>query len=164
MPRAKIQDEQELIRWFDEGRTYRWMVEEYERKYNLQVGMSMFSNFRKRRGLARRIVRDDDLIPWSVKMEHRYAYPVMNLRHEARRRAGEPISPRMSAQVDGWLRNLNSDNLVVHYDPDTEQGWFYVPRRDGIDTDIIRAPKRKTTMRANADVEDTPSLGADTIH
>ena len=146
MPASKIQNEQELLKWFSEGRTYRWMQEEYLRKYNLQVGLSMFSNYRARHGLERRIVRDDSLIPWHVLPEHRYAYPVMNLRLEARRRAGEPLSPRSLAQVEGWKRNLEADDVVVHYEPETEQGWFYVPRRKGIDTDLIREPKGKRNM------------------
>ena len=29
MPASKIQDEHEVIRWIEEGRTYGWMVEEY---------------------------------------------------------------------------------------------------------------------------------------
>ena len=140
MPASKIQDEQELLRWFAEGKTYREMKELYLSKYNLDVGTSMFSNFRRRRGLDARIVRDETLIPWQVLPQHRYAYPVMNLRHEARLRAGEEITPRMQAQLDGWKRNLEADNVVVHYDPETEQGWWYVPRRDGIDTDLIREP------------------------
>lgn len=143
MPASKIRDEQELLRWFAEGKTYRWMKEEYARKYNLEVGVSMFSNFRRRRGLDTRIVRDESLIPWHVEPQHRYAYPVMNLRHEARRRAGEQITPRMASQLEGWKRNLTADNVVVHYDADTEQGWFYVPRREGIDLDLIREPDPK---------------------
>ena len=91
MPASKIQDEQELLRWFEEGKTYREMKELYASQYNLDVGTSMFSNFRRRRGLDTRIVRDEALIPWAVLPQHRYAYPVMNLRHEARLRAGDDI-------------------------------------------------------------------------
>jgi hypothetical protein len=38
----------------------------------------------------------------------------------------------------------------VHYDPDTEDGFFYVPRLDS-DADIIRKPRIKTTLRMAAD-------------
>lgn len=65
MGRRKIQDESEVIRWFEEGRTYQWMIEEYRRKYDIETVVSMWGNFRRRRGLDRRIVRDDDLIPGS---------------------------------------------------------------------------------------------------
>lgn len=151
MGARKIQDEQEVIRWFEEGRTYEWMVEEYRRKYNIETVPSMWGNFRRRRGLQRRIVRDDDLIPWHVKREHRWAYAVMMLRTEGRKRAGKPLSEDMEHQLAVWKENLAADKAVVHYDPDTEEGFFYVPRREGIDTDLIRVPERKTTIRRAAD-------------
>lgn len=150
MPARKIQDEGEVIRWFEEGRTYQWMIEEYRRKYNIETVPSLWGNFRRRRGLERRIVRDDDLIPWFVKEEHRWAYPVQMLRSEARRRQGKELREIEESRLEGWLRGLGADNVVVHYDPDTEEGFFYVPR-EPTDDDIIRKPKRKTTPRRAAD-------------
>ena len=152
MPKSKIQDESELMRWFAEGRTYQWMTEEYLRKYGIETGPSMFGNFRRRRGLDRRIARDDDLIPWEVKREHRYDYPIMNLRAEARRRAGFEIPEHVATQVDAWIAGMDRDGVVLHYDPDTEEGWFYVPRREGVDLDLIHHPLRKTTHMRNADI------------
>lgn len=60
---SNIQDEAEVVRWFEEGRTYRWMTEEYERKYNLVVSPSLWGDFRRRKDLPRRIDRDDELRP-----------------------------------------------------------------------------------------------------
>lgn len=149
---AKIQDEQEVIRWFREGKTYQWMVEEYERKYNLTIAPSAFGNFRRRRGLDRRIVRNDNLIPWHVRSEHRWAYDLAMLRMEGRRRAGVSIRPADLTRLESWKRRLvENGDAVVHYDPDTEDGFFYVPRRPGIDADLIREPDRKTTPRPAAD-------------
>lgn len=53
-------------------------------------------------------------------------------------------------QVPKWLAMLEENNAVVHYDPDTEEGFFYVPREPQ-DDDIIRRPRRKTTQRKAAD-------------
>jgi hypothetical protein len=75
MGASKIVDEGEIVRWYEEGRTYRWMCDEYRSKYSIDTVQSMFGNFRKRRGLERRITRDDDLIPWHVMKDHRWAYP-----------------------------------------------------------------------------------------
>ena len=152
MGKRKIQDEQEVIRWFQEGRTYEWMTEQYEKKYGIKTVASMWGNFRRRRGLDRRIVRDDDLIPWFVKEEHRWAYPLAMLRAEARRRAGKELTEVDKGRLDSWLAMLKEENAVVHYDPDTEEGFFYVPRREE-DDDLIHRPKRKTTPRPNADKE-----------
>lgn len=147
---TKIVDEGEVVRWFDEGRTYQWMVDEYKRKYNIETVPSLWGNFRRRRGLARRINRDDELIPWFVKNEHRWSYPLAMLRVEGRVRAGMEIRPTDAERHATWRRRLDEMNAVVHYDPDTDEGFFYVPREKG-DTDIIRRPRAKTTQRRAAD-------------
>ena len=153
--RSKIVDRQELIRWFNQGKTYSWMRDEYKRKYGLDVGLSMFGNFRRREGLTRRITRDDDLIPWAVKEEHRYAWDITMLRFEGRRRAGlRELKPEQEQHLEAWIAGLQEDDAVVHYDPDTEKGWFHVPRRAGIDADLIRKPDRKTTLQPNTDAAD----------
>lgn len=147
MGARKIQDEQELIRWFEDGWTYDQMVEEYRRKYGIETVPSMFGNFRRRRGLQRRIVRDDNLIPWHIQEEHRWAYPVAMLRAEARRRAGRKLTASDAERLAAWKERLAAQDAVLHYDPDTEEGWFYVARRPGVDNDLIREPSRKTTQR-----------------
>lgn len=146
MPAGKIQDEQEVIRWFKEGRTYQWMTDEYARKYHIETVPSMWSNFRRRRGLDHRINRDDELIPWHVLPEHRWKYPVQMLRTEGRRRAGYELRELDQKQLPAWLSFLAENDVVVHYDPDLPEGFVYVPR-EAQDTDIVREPNRKTTKR-----------------
>lgn len=150
MPASKIVDEQEVIRWFNEGRTYEWMCQEYLRKYNIETVPSLWGNFRRRRGLARRIVRDDSLIPWMVKEAHRWAYPLAMLRTEARVRAGVTLSESDEKRLASWKKMLGEGDLVVYYDPETEDGFFYIPRQPG-DTDLIHEPRVKTTMQVAAD-------------
>jgi hypothetical protein len=150
MASGKIVNEQEVVRWFEEGRTYQWMVEEYKRKYNIETVPSLWGNFRRRRGLPRRITRDDELIPWFVDERHRWAYPLAMLRVEGRRRAGRPLRAADQRRLDSWLQYLHDENVVVHYDPQTRDGFFYVPRESG-DDDIIRRPARTTTLRRAAD-------------
>ncbi|WP_406192315.1 hypothetical protein OH733_05505 [Streptomyces griseus] len=150
MGKRKIQDETEVIRWFKEGRTYAWMIKTYKEKYGIDTVPSMWGNFRRRRGLDRRIVRDDDLVPWFVKEEHRWAYPLRMLRIEARQRAEKELTESDIARLSSWKEMLEEENAVVHYDPDTEQGFFYVPRQEG-DDDLIHEPDQKTTPRRSAD-------------
>lgn len=140
MARSKIVSEDEVLRWIREGRTYAWMVEEYERKYNVAVTQSAFANIRYRRGLERRISRNESLIPWEVKAEHRWEYPAVMLRVEGRRREGRPLRDVDAKRLESWKATLRDNGLVVHYDPNTEEGWFYVPAREGVDTDLIRHP------------------------
>lgn len=151
MPGRKIQDEGELIRWIEEGKTYQWMVEEYRRKYNIETVPSMFSNFRRRKGLERRSVRNDDLIPWAVDEKHRWKNQAVMLRAAARQREGKPLNAQSLRALTSWLVSMEEQDLVVHYDPATEDGFFYVPRRPGVDMDLIRVPERKTTQRRRRD-------------
>lgn len=150
MGARKIVNEDEVVRWFEEGKTYHWMVEEYKRKYNIETVPSLWGNFRRRRGLTRRINRDDELIPWHVKTEHRWAYPLAMLRVEGRRRGGYELRESDESRLNSFLKTLEEENVVVHYDPDTTEGFFYVPR-EKTDTDIIRRPRKKTTLRPAAD-------------
>ncbi|AFV51350.1 transcriptional repressor [Streptomyces phage phiCAM] len=149
MGARKIQDEGEVLRWFEEGRTYQWMVEEYRRKYNIETVPSLWGNFRRRRGLDRRITRSDELIPWQVKPEHRWLYPVGMLRVEARRRekGEEALSELERTRLAAWKQMLKDSNAVVHYDPDTEEGFFYIPRQEG-DSDFVHKPKVSTRLKA----------------
>jgi hypothetical protein len=143
-------NEQEVIDWFEEGKTYQWMCEEYRRKYNIETVPSLWGNFRRRRGLTRRITRNDNLIPWFVKEDHRWAYPLAMLRVEARQRDGRELRLVDEQRLESWKAMLEEKNVVVAYDPDTEEGFTYVPRKK-TDTDIIREPKTKTTQRPAAD-------------
>jgi hypothetical protein len=145
--RSKIQDEQEVLRWFEEGRTYKWMVETYLEKYNIETTIAMWGNFRRRMGLDQRIAWDDQLIPWAIKPEHRTDWPLAMLRREARRRAGFPLSEEHERELNAWIAARKRDDEVVHYEPDTAEGWFYLPRRPGIDKDLIREPQRATGKR-----------------
>lgn len=150
MGARKIVDDGEVVRWFAEGRTYEWMTSEYLRKYNIEVVPSIWGNFRRSRGLPRRITRDDDLIPWAVRREHRWKYPLAMLRVEARRRAGRPLRQVDQERLESWTQHLASKGVVVAYDPDTSAGFSDVPREDD-DTDMIRRPRRKTTQRATTE-------------
>lgn len=150
MPTRKIVDEDEVLRWFEDGRTYAWMAEEYRRRYDIDTVPSMWGNFRRRKGLGRRLERNDDLIPWAVEKRHRWAYPLMMLRTEARRRAGMEVADGMLDRLERWLVRRQAEETVVHYDPATEDGFSYVARRADVDADLIRMPEHKTTSRPRA--------------
>lgn len=139
--------ESEVRRWFEEGKTYREMVDLYREQYNLEVSQTMFSNRRSQRGWARRHVRDDELIPWFVKLEHRNQRPVVMLRLEARARADLPLSEEEWSELTYFREQLQEKQAVVYYDPD--KGFFYVPREPG-DTDMIRRPSKKETTARKA--------------
>lgn len=145
MASKKIQSEQEIQRWFEEGRTYRWMAEEYLRKYDIQASPSMFSQLRRRMGWDGRQASSNELVPWAVRPEHRWANALQMLRAEARRRSGREMSPIMAARLESWKESLGEMDAVVHYEPDSQQGFWYVPREG--DEDLVRRPARVTRER-----------------
>jgi hypothetical protein len=137
MPATKIQDQAEVKRWIEQGKTYKWMSDEYRKRYHLEVAPSTFANFRLRHQLDRRIVRDESLMPWAVQREHRWATAAIMLRAEGRRRAGKELTPKVAHDLLVWKRSLDEANAVVEYTPET--GFIYVSRRD-TDEDLIRQP------------------------
>lgn len=147
MPAQKLQNEQEFRRWWAEDKPYQWMIDEYMRKYGIEIVPSTIGNWRARLGLPRRQARDLDLVPWSVKSEHQRKYVLTMLRAEGRRRSGAPLPPLQKARLDNWLKFMQEEGCVVHYDPDTEEGFFYVHPRPGKDRDLIREPDKRTRQR-----------------
>lgn len=148
---GKLQNRDEFIRWYVDGKTYSWMIGQYREKYDIEIGYGTISNWRAQLGLEKRQVRDPSLIPWALKPEHRVHHVLNMLRAEARRRAGQDVAPDTLKKLDAWLAWLAEEDAVVHYDPETEQAFWYVPRRPGIDTDLIRKPERTTRPRGSRD-------------
>lgn len=144
--RGRIESPAEARRWYDEGRTYRWMAEEHLRKYGVRVAPTSFSELRFREGWPARIKKDVDLIPWAVKPEHRWHYYLIQLRAEGRRRKGQDLDPHVEANLNAFLRDLRENDAVVHYDPDTEDGFFLVHRQPS-DIDIVRKPATITARK-----------------
>ncbi|MEU1309148.1 hypothetical protein ABZ419_09660 [Streptomyces cinnamoneus] len=141
-PKSKIRDEAELLRWFDAGMTYKWMAEQYLAQYNEKVSPSLFASYRSRKGLEPRLVKDPELVPWgSIQERHWWKAPLTLLRIEARRRrkGADALTGDEADRNARWLKWMAENNAVVYYDPDTEEGFHYVPRTEQ-DTDLARKP------------------------
>ena len=83
------------------------------------------------------------MIPWSpIKRERRGRYLVKMLRAARRRELGMANSAAIDADLDLFLSSLADNNAVVHYEPETVQGFFRVPRREGVDTWLVRDPSK----------------------
>lgn len=88
-----------------------------------------------------RTTTDESAIPWHpVRPEHRSRYLVRMLRAAARRDRGEQSAPVLEAQLDNFLKQVDELDFVIHYDPDTDDGFFRVARRAGVDKGLIRDP------------------------
>jgi hypothetical protein len=134
--------ELEVHKWYDQGETYAWMAKEYKRKYDLTVSAAIFSYRRSTRGWERRRrTRDDALFPWMVKDEHRWHRHLVMLRLEARHRrfGAETMRDRDVRDLMSFRERLKEADVVIHYDPNTEDGFLLVPREPR-DSDIVRQP------------------------
>lgn len=94
----------------------------------------------KRRGLGRQeVARYVDLIPWTLRPEHRDLYPAKMLRRLGRERSGAKLTEAQTEELARWVRRLRDADVVVHYDPETPEGFHYVPRQE-TDKDLVRVP------------------------
>lgn len=81
-----------------------------------------------------------ELLPWRVKEEHLHAYIPNQLRLESARRAGWPNGrpdDDVIRTLDFWIKELDCwvdlssgkrVGAVIHYEPDSIEGWWPVPR------------------------------------
>ena len=139
--RIRVESEEEVVRWYNDGRTFRWMAEEHERKYGRKPSVAAFQSVIRRRGLPPRSLRENPLIPWRVRREHQRKWTHTQLRNENRRRNGLHVNSSALTDLERWKIALDKAGAVVDYRRDTEEGYFLVPRRDGIDKDLIREPE-----------------------
>lgn len=137
---AKIPDRQEFVRLVRDRQMRNRDILAHYAERGIYLSPNTISMAKRRYGLS---VRDpyDDLLPWVVHLDHRSLYPAKMLRLEGRRRRGQELDPDRLRYLDNWKHKMEQDGTVVHYEYDTEEGWFYVPRREGIDQDLIRDPR-----------------------
>jgi hypothetical protein len=127
-----------LEKWRAQGMTVADMVARIKADSGVEVAPGTVYAALSRAGLTEQI-RYDDFIPWSpIRADHSGAYPLVMLRLAARREAGQQLPPEREAKLDRWIARMKEQGVVIHYEHDTADGWFYVPARPGIDTGLIR--------------------------
>ncbi|QXT63440.1 hypothetical protein [Tessaracoccus palaemonis] len=135
--RSKMQDVAEFRRWHSEGRSYKWMQAEYKHKYGLDVTTGMFGNWANRLNLPKRSLGTAEL-PWRIRHDHRMKTESAMAWAYAREQAGMPVRLETLARYQAWKTYIQSHGWVLHYDPNTEQGFFLVDARPGIDKGVVR--------------------------
>ena len=107
----------------------------------VRVNRSTVSAALSRAGLTNRI-RYSDALPWPrIKVEHNGHYVAQMLRAGARIQAGQDVMEALRARYESWSERMREEDAVIHYDPETADGFHYVKRRKGIDKGFIRNPK-----------------------
>jgi len=83
-------------------------------------------------------------VPWHpIKPEHRDRFLAKMLRAAARSDRGLTNAPPIEQRLRRFLRSADQEDFVIHYDPDTPDGFYRVPRRPGIDLWLVRDPHRR---------------------
>lgn len=142
-PPRYLPSDSTLAKWVEEGLTARQIAERVERETGYRVARSTVAAALSRAGLTNQ-VRWSDFIPWSpVRADHANRYPAVMLRYAARRQNGLEISPDANKRLDAWIAKLKENNAVVTYSYESDEGFYYVPARPGIDTGLIRDPNVK---------------------
>jgi hypothetical protein len=128
-----------LAGWVEAGMTHQQIADRIAEDTGVQVSRSSVSAALSKAGLTKRI-RYKDLVPWRVRSIHNRAHPLNMLRLEGRRRGGETLSDSDLRNLESFKRRLKEADAVVAYLPDTEEGWWIVKARPGIDKGMIREP------------------------
>lgn len=137
---APVLPQQKVERLARAGLSNKEIQDRLFREDGVDVTRAALSMFRKRHDLPRLRARYDTLIPWTVRAEHANLFMAKMLRTEGQIRAGKEIPESTAAQHAAWRRRLEEADAVVHYDGETAEGWWLVPRRHGIDKGLIRDP------------------------
>lgn len=138
----------ELKKLRDLGYTRGQIVDLVEQRTGHRVTPEAVSMALRRAKLTTSTRRYEDEIPWRVRQVHERAYPLAMLRLLGRRRTGIELTEAQAKRLDSWLEKLEGLTFpdgsvrpaVVDYDPDSEEGFRYVPRAETDDT-VIRRPK-----------------------
>lgn len=136
--RRQLPPVEELVKMREDGMSLRDIADRVQELTGERITKSGISAALVRAGAGKDQVRYQDLIPWQVLMGHQKQYHVRMLRVEGRLRAGGHVEEGALRRLENWKAELEQKRAVIHYNPMKEPGFHAVPRREGIDTDLIR--------------------------
>ncbi|MEV5079273.1 hypothetical protein AB0K74_10715 [Streptomyces sp. NPDC056159] len=97
-------------------------------------------------GVSKKRPDHSKYIPWTVKVEHAHAKPVLMLRLLSRREQGDKIPEVKERMLDKWLKEIEAADVVVCYDREMPPnpaspnagGFYYSKRRESDGDNRIR--------------------------
>jgi hypothetical protein len=153
-PKQRRYDYELLQNLTHPGATAADVAAAYEKETGEKISAGVVYSIWTRHKMTSREVNAYTLVPWELGPDRRSksGRPAQMLRAEARRRAGQVVSPKEEKKLDLFLALLWREGRVVHHDlkhPEANAGgWMYVPRRKGVDLDWIRDPFKDDRGRA----------------
>ena len=138
--RRKMPSDSILEKWVEEGLDHDQIRQRIKDEFNEEVALSTVSGHLSRIGLTDR-VKYDDVIPWPrISIDHNHAYQLTMLRIAARMERGLPVRDVDRRRFERWAAELREQNLVVHYEYNSPDGFYYVAAREGVDDGFVRKP------------------------
>lgn len=138
MGRQKL-DDKEVEQMLRAGKTQLEVVDIY-RDRGVDISQSAISQAITAGRIKVDTNRNSGGIPWKLKPQHRHLNAARMLRTLARMDAGLAVGKSLEEQARVWRAGLEEEGSVIAYDPDTEEGFWRVPRRPGIDLGLVRDP------------------------
>lgn len=138
--RRKMPSDSILEKWVEEGLDHEQIQQRIKDEFQEEVALSTVSGHLSRIGLTDR-VKYDDYIPWPrISVDHNHAYQLSMLRIAARLDRGLLVRDVDRRRFEKWAAELREQGLVVHYEYDSPDGFYYVAAREGVDDGLIRKP------------------------
>lgn len=136
---VKVPNKTQMRLYLSKGLTQKQIVEAWEEDSGYTVSRSAIAMAIERYDLKSSHERPTypEMLPWKVKVEHRGHIDARMLRLEGRRMAGRTLSERESRWLEQWKADLERAGAVVHYERDTEEGFWWVPRTMAHGDDLI---------------------------
>lgn len=149
-PPTKVPDKNTLERWAKKGYTQQQMVQMVKEQYGYTISRSTIANAMVRYGLSERGNRYDREIPWRINALHATAHPLRMLRLLGRRNADLELNEHENRILDSWLDKLKRDRIIVAYDPDDDQGFYYIPAEHKDHRSPVPIRKQRLYVAASA--------------
>lgn len=130
MRTIKVPDKTTMRRYLAKGMTQQQIADAWLDETGEKVARSAIAMAIERYGLRSANPRPtyEELLPWTVAVEHRNHMDARMLRLEGRLRAGKSLNEQELRYLERWKEELAEANAVVYYDRDTSEGFFWVPR------------------------------------
>ena len=140
MARPRIgPDKSQLKLYLAQGLTHQQIVDQWFADSGVRLSRSTVSMAVARHELDSANPRPSypHELPWVVAEEHRYHPDARMLRLEGRSRAGGKLNPDQKRALDNWKQELEEQDAVVHYERDTDEGFFWIPRQPEHGDDLV---------------------------
>lgn len=129
---TRVPNKTELRRYLSRGMTQQQIVEAWEQDSGERVSRSAIAMAIERLGLKSAHSRPSypEMLPWRVAERHLRHIDARMLRLEGRRRAGGRLSTGEQRWLDQWKDDLLRKNAVIHYEYNSDEGFYWVDRND----------------------------------